>query len=79
MLALMMADAGMAVAEEKGYLPLVWQLHAVRGRALEALGRSDDATRERDNAATTVAELAETIDNVDQQRGFLACAEGMMS
>jgi class 3 adenylate cyclase/tetratricopeptide (TPR) repeat protein len=77
--ALTVTDGAMAVSLEHDYLPLLWQLHAVRGRALAALGRSDDAAREGDSAAMTVARLAETIDNADQQRGFLAYAEGIIS
>jgi hypothetical protein len=69
---LALTDEGLAPAQDKGYLPLLWQLRAVRGRALAALGRPDEAEREREAAAARVRELTETIDNPEQRRGFLA-------
>jgi hypothetical protein len=44
----------------------------VRGRALAALDRPDEAKRERQAAAARVWELAGTIDNPEQRLGFLA-------
>jgi tetratricopeptide (TPR) repeat protein len=70
--ALAVAEEGLAHAQEKGYLPLLWQLHAVRGRALAALDRPDEADRERQAAAALVRQLAETIDSPEQRQGFLA-------
>jgi hypothetical protein len=69
------ADAGLATADARGYLPLRWQLRAVRGHALGALGRLDEAKRERGAAAALLAELAANIDNPEHRRGFLASSE----
>jgi hypothetical protein len=73
--ALAVVDDGLATAQEKGYLPLHWQLRAVRGRALAALNRSDEANRERQLSSALVRELAETIDNLEQRQSFLAYPE----
>src|SRR5262249_39302115 len=56
--ALAYADAGLAVADAKTYVPLQWLLHAVRGRALGALNRPQQAQRDRAAAAGLLAELA---------------------
>jgi class 3 adenylate cyclase len=73
--ALAYADAGLAVADAKGYLPLQWRLRAVRGQAVGALNRPEEAKRDRATAATLLAELAASIDNSDHRRSFLATSE----
>jgi tetratricopeptide (TPR) repeat protein len=70
--ALAVAEEALAPAQEKGYLPLLWQLRAVRWRALAALDRPDEADRERQAAAALVRQLAETIDSPEQRQGFFA-------
>jgi hypothetical protein len=72
--ALSFASDGLVLAEEKGYLPLVWQLLAVRGRALAAMDQPENAERERNAATALVRTLAETIDSAEHRRGFLAYA-----
>ncbi|HYW87236.1 MAG TPA: hypothetical protein VFB50_05675, partial [Chloroflexota bacterium] len=73
--ALALADKGLEVSEEKGYVPLQWQLHWVRGRALQALDRPDEAEVERGAAAERVAQLARNVDNPEHRRGLLAHAK----
>jgi class 3 adenylate cyclase/tetratricopeptide (TPR) repeat protein len=70
--AVTVADEGLALAQEKGYLPLQWQLHAVRGSALARLDLPERAEGERQVAAAVVRKLAESIENPEQRRGFLA-------
>ncbi|HEY1297074.1 MAG TPA: AAA family ATPase [Chloroflexota bacterium] len=73
--ALANADAGLAAAEAHGYLPLRWLLRGVRGQALGALERPEEAKRERAAAAALLAELAANINNPDHRRSFLATPE----
>ena len=73
--AVTIADEGLALAQEKGYLPLLWQLHAVRGSALARLDLAERAEGDRQAAAALVRNLAEDIDNPQQRRGFLAYPE----
>jgi len=44
--ALSMADAGLEMAEEMGYLSIMWRLQAARARALEALGSEVDKDKD---------------------------------
>jgi hypothetical protein len=73
------ADAGLAVADAKNYLPLQWLLRAARGQALGALNRLDEAQRDRAAATGLLAELAASVYDSDHRRRFLATAEVVTS
>jgi class 3 adenylate cyclase/tetratricopeptide (TPR) repeat protein len=73
--ALAVVSEALASARKKGYGPLLWQLCAVRGRALAALDRPDEAERELQQAAALVHTLAETIDDPEHRQSFLASSD----
>jgi tetratricopeptide (TPR) repeat protein len=75
--ALGFASEGLTLAQEKGYVPLMWQLLAVRARAL-ATDQPENAERDRKAATALVRELAEGIHSPEQRRGFLAYSNRLL-
>jgi hypothetical protein len=70
--ALPLIDAGLATANEMGYLPTMWRLYAAKARATEMLGDDEGAAQAYVSAAQIVHKLAETIPDAAHKGGFLS-------
>jgi predicted ATPase len=70
--ALALADAALAEACSIGARPRVWRIQAIRFTALTELGREDEAASAASDAAETIQAIAQTVDDVELRRGFLA-------
>jgi hypothetical protein len=70
-----LADTAIRMAQEMGYRTMLWRLRAARCRALGQLGRTEEAERERSDAAAIIWELAATIPDASLRNGFLSNGE----
>jgi tetratricopeptide (TPR) repeat protein len=70
--ALPLVDEAIAFARAQDYRRVLWRLLATLGAAREALGQTEAAARAYDEAAASVAALAETIPDDRLRRGFMA-------
>ena len=70
--ALRLADKAIALCEEMEYKLLLWRLRAGRARALEMLGRRDEAEREYRASAAIIRGLAGALPDEDLKQGFLS-------
>jgi hypothetical protein len=68
--ALEAADAGLAAATAMGFGALEWRLRAVRARALDALGRGDEASAEQERSRALVDTLVGRIDDPTLRDSF---------
>jgi class 3 adenylate cyclase/tetratricopeptide (TPR) repeat protein len=72
--AVAVAEDALRIADDGGYLPLVWRLREAKAEALSALGETDAAAWEYQAAARVIRELAESVEDADLRQGFLARA-----
>jgi class 3 adenylate cyclase len=68
--ALVAADRGLELTASTGQLPVSWRLHGSRAAALDALGRGDEADRERELARAEFEMLADRIADPDLRQWF---------
>jgi len=66
-----LADTAIRMAREMDYRTMLWRVRAAKSRALRALGRAEEAERERCAAVAIIWELADTIRDVRLRSGFL--------
>ena len=59
--ALAAADRGLSLTARSGQLSLIWKLRGCRARALDHLGRTEEAEQDRDRATTEFELLASRI------------------
>jgi tetratricopeptide (TPR) repeat protein len=71
------SDVGIQMAEEIGYLPMLWRIRTTKAQALETLGRSDiayamAAKHEYQAATEIIHKLANNINNEELRHIFLS-------
>jgi hypothetical protein len=72
--ALQAADDGIAASRRMGYRPMLWRLMGTRADALDALGRTDEAQSEREQATQLIEQLAKDIADAQLREIFLESA-----
>jgi class 3 adenylate cyclase/tetratricopeptide (TPR) repeat protein/ribosomal protein L40E/ABC-type dipeptide/oligopeptide/nickel transport system ATPase component len=60
-----LADKGIRMAEEMSYLPMLWRIRAAKARALEMIGKNEEAAQEYEAAAAIIRKLADTIPDAE--------------
>ena len=75
--ALAAAEEALPLTREMNYRPVLWRLLGARAAALAALDRQEEASVERRAAAAIVQEMADTVEDEELRRGFLASPEVM--
>jgi class 3 adenylate cyclase/tetratricopeptide (TPR) repeat protein len=65
-------DEGIEISEEMGYLPMLWQLQALKAQALEKLGSLEEANREYKASAEIIKRLADNIHDEGFRRSFMS-------
>jgi len=70
--ALACVDAGIKMAEEMNYLPMLWRIRAAKAQALEMLGNNEEAAHEYETAAAIIRKLADTIPDAELKQSFMS-------
>ncbi|MCH7586824.1 MAG: AAA family ATPase [Chloroflexi bacterium] len=65
------AQEGIRIATEIEYVPLLWQLHAIKAETHSALGDATEASHSNKQAGEVIQQLADTISDEQLKAGFL--------
>jgi len=78
-LAIAVYGAALQAALDSGERNLLWRIHTEYGQLLASAGSQQAAEQELQAAKAQVVELADTLNDLDLKRGFLAGAAAFMS